>query len=45
MTTEQAHANFLQSLKDLKAAADRASEAQVIYDTAKALEKAMKAKA
>jgi hypothetical protein len=36
---EQAFAAYLQSLKDLHAAAERASEAQVNYDTAKALEK------
>jgi hypothetical protein len=36
---EQAFAAYLQSLKDLHAAAERASEAQVIYDTAKALQK------
>jgi hypothetical protein len=41
MNVEQAFAAYLQSLKDLHAAAERASEAQVIYDTAKALEKAM----
>ncbi len=41
MTTEQAFAAYLKSLKDLHEAANRASEAQVIYTTAKALEKAM----